>query len=257
MKWTLILLSVAMLFAGCSFGPGKERTEAANESEASGNPRPYLPTEPTTTTPPVVTEPPRLDPYLQNIINNPIPGKKFGYIEVDGVTRPYYYFSWYPKKSEPLWASTLLAAVKTKDWSGIKSPCKKINTSDCAAQLLSIMMKYESSYNTNATYAESGSLAGVISSGLLQISIESSNQKRYDCQTKTQSMLFDPVHNINCGVKILYSHAKESGELITGDKYGGCGRYWAVCRQWKTDKVTGQLVEKESYRGIMNYISSF
>ena len=247
MKWILILS--ALLFVGCSSQQGDPKPPVVD---------PPVVVTPPTSTPPVVTppvEPPKLDPYYQDMVDHPIAGKKIGYIDVNGVNRPYYYFAWYPKKSEPTWAETLLKETSARDWTGIKSPCKHLNTADCAAQLLSIMMKYESDFNTNATYAESGSLAGVISSGLLQISIDSSNQKRYDCQTKTQSMLFDPKHNITCGVKILYSWAKQSGELITGDKYGGCGPYWAVCRQWKS--VNGQLVEKTSYRGIMTYISGF
>lgn len=99
--------------------------------------------------------------------------------------------------------------------------------------MVAMSMK-ESSYKPITTYTESfrnskGEL--VISTGLFQISEESSSQAAYKCGKQTTASLKDAETNIRCSVKILSKWVKQDGYAagIEGSNFG-CGRYWSVCR---------------------------
>ena len=103
--------------------------------------------------------------------------------------------------------------------------------------LLSAMAKPESGFRPEISYQErfkDGKGKRVISRGLLQISIESANQKRYDCDIPHAGLLHDPIVNLSCGVKILAKWVKEDGVIASKVKSGthkGGRRYWSTLRQ--------------------------
>lgn len=102
--------------------------------------------------------------------------------------------------------------------------------------LLSAMAKPESNFQPQRFYREKfADRKGqpVISRGLLQISIESANQKRYSCAVPYPAKLHDPATNLQCGAKILARWVRTDGVITqrkaTSTYYGG-GRYWSVLR---------------------------
>lgn len=154
--------------------------------------------------------------------------------------------AWSGEPDGAKWTAFLEEAMKDLPEAGlIQTPCKKLTIKPCAMQLLSVMAKRESSFKPEAKYNETGHLAGAVSRGLLQISVDSANQKAYGCNIKKAQDLHDPKINITCAVKILAYQAKKTGTLIDGEK-NGCGSYWSVCR--KTSK---------SYKYIMEYMGKF
>lgn len=101
--------------------------------------------------------------------------------------------------------------------------------------LLSAMSKPESNFEPQAKYRERFADAKgrpVISRGLLQISIESANQKRYDCDIRHPALLHDPVINLACGVRILAKWVSSDGVIAShdADQHQGGGRYWSTLR---------------------------
>lgn len=104
------------------------------------------------------------------------------------------------------------------------------------AGLLSAMARPESNYKPSITYTENftdGSGKKVISRGLLQISIESANQKRYSCGVKQSEDLHDSSINLACGIKILEAWVVNDQVIASyqkGTSRGG-GRYWSVLRK--------------------------
>lgn len=145
----------------------------------------------------------------------------------------------------PSWDKALYAAINELPDGELKTPCKKLNTKECAAQLISIMAKYESSFDPKVKFNETGHLQGVVSRGLLQISQDSANQSAYGCGIKKADDLHNAEINLKCAVKILAYQAKKSGTLIDEPKKG-CAAYWSVCR-----KGSG------SYPKIMKYMGQF
>lgn len=149
----------------------------------------------------------------------------------------------------PQWDIDLFEAVKNVSISPTaKSPCKKIDIKSCLAQTISIMAKFESSFKPETSYKESFKDAKgnyVISRGLLQLSIESANQKAYSCGIKTADELHNPKININCAVKIAAYWINKDQVFFGGDKLG-IGRYWSVGR-----KSSGSNAK------ILKYLSDF
>ena len=132
--------------------------------------------------------------------------------------------------------------------SDVKMPCKKLASKDCLIQTISIMAKYESSFNPQEKYTEGFSDAQgnkVISRGLLQISIESANQKAYGCNITKAEQLHDPKTNLECAVKIAVKWINQDGVFFGSDKLG-LGRYWSVGR-----KSSGSNLK------ILNYLQSY
>lgn len=149
--------------------------------------------------------------------------------------------------AHPEWDKALYSELNNYKGFEFETPCKKLNTVNCAAQLLSIMAKYESNYKPETTYKENFKDANgyVISRGLFQISKLSANQSAYNCKIKDEKELHNPLTNIKCAVKILAYQAKKSGSLINGDR-GGASSYWAVARK-----------SSKSYKKILDYMSNF
>ena len=96
------------------------------------------------------------------------------------------------------------------------------------------LSKAESNHNPQATYKESfknGKNKRVISSGLLQVSLESG--LGYKCPFKSQKDLFKPLLNLKCGLMIMDRWIQRDG-VIYGKKssnWKGGARYWSVLRE--------------------------
>jgi hypothetical protein len=107
--------------------------------------------------------------------------------------------------------------------------------------LLGAMCKHESGYKPATTYKENfkSSASGdfVISTGLFQVSYGS--LRGYGIQTTTEK-LKEPLHNIECAVKVLHKLVKENVSIAgrVNGKWQGGARYWAVLRTPKVDTQT-------------------
>lgn len=109
--------------------------------------------------------------------------------------------------------------------------------------LLSAMAKPESNFQPQRYYREKfvdRRGEPVISRGLLQISIESANQKRYSCAIPYPAKLHDPATNLHCGAKILALWVSTDGVIAHNETlpsrnkvHLGGGRYWSVLRSNK------------------------
>jgi hypothetical protein len=123
------------------------------------------------------------------------------------------------------------------------------------AGLLSIVARPESNFKPSATYTEAFADSQgnkVVSRGLLQISIESANQKRYSCGVKKPEDLHLPQVNIACGVRILDAWVKADGVIATylDQKPAGGGRYWSTLRE-KKDLKRNHIPELSTFtRGL-------
>ncbi|NQY01107.1 MAG: hypothetical protein HRT70_08280 [Flavobacteriaceae bacterium] len=102
--------------------------------------------------------------------------------------------------------------------------------------LLVETMFWESGWNKDTKYGESfkdGKGQQVVSRGMFQISIESSNDRnRSDCRLKHYSELHDAKKNIWCGVRVFSWYVKDSG-VIRGRvnrRWKGAARYFSVYR---------------------------
>lgn len=134
----------------------------------------------------------------------------------------------------PEWDKALTDAVNTSALrSDVKTPCKTLTPKKCLIQLISIMAKFESSFKPETQFKESfndSKNKPVISRGLLQLSIESANQKAYGCNIKKAEELHNPKTNLECAVKIVVFQANKSGTLMDGNR-GGASAYWSVARK--------------------------
>ena len=132
------------------------------------------------------------------------------------------------------WDKALTDAVNASSLKpDVKKPCKVLSAKDCLIQTISIMAKYESSFNPAEKYTESFADASgvkVVSRGLLQLSQESANQKAYGCKITDPKQLHDPKINLECSVKIAVKWINQDGVFFGGDKLG-LGRYWSVGRK--------------------------
>lgn len=151
---------------------------------------------------------------------------------VEAQQKPAILLAW--GLSHPDWDKYLSDAVNSSSLKpDVKLPCKKLNAKDCLIQTISIMAKYESSFNPAEKYTESFADASgvkVVSRGLLQVSQESANQKAYDCKITDPKQLHDPKINLECAVKIAVKWINQDGVFFGGDKLG-LGRYWSVGRK--------------------------
>lgn len=141
------------------------------------------------------------------------------------------------------WSDHLLKEVKASKLPSLKpkdaaSFCPNGMSPENWAQLIAVMAYYEnSSFNPKKEYLED---FGPTSTGLLQISLSSSQQSRYSCGLTKQSDLHDPLKNLSCGVKILQALVAENGVIAGGrdisDAKGGA-RYWSVLREKRSIKL--------------------
>lgn len=103
------------------------------------------------------------------------------------------------------------------------------------AGLLSAMAKPESNFKPETTYVEQDILDAnkqkVISRGLLQISIESANQKAYGCAIKNAQDLHQVDVNLNCAARIMARWVQKDGHIAAPSRPdAGAARYWSVLR---------------------------
>ncbi|MGZ3694808.1 MAG: transglycosylase SLT domain-containing protein [Bdellovibrionota bacterium] len=180
-------------------------------------------TKPPVTTPPVTTPPvtgtPGLDVRARWETKNR-----------DGATWSQYVYDQLP---------VLGASMLAKNPSDISNFCanySNLNLSDKKnfwVYMLSAMSERESGQDPAQTYKESFNDAkgnSVISTGLLQISIESANS--YGCGFTSQSQLTDPERNLACGLKILNRWIGQDGLVSgkSGTAWRGGARYWSTLR---------------------------
>lgn len=102
--------------------------------------------------------------------------------------------------------------------------------------LLSSVVQLESGFDPDTHYEEptitDSQGRPVISRGLLQLSLESSNSSSYDCGFRSAADLHDPMQNLRCGIRILNHWVDRHGRIagrIDGTWQGGA-KYWSVLR---------------------------
>lgn len=176
------------------------------------------------------------------------------------------YGAWRKKNADGSWTQFAEEAVKSSSLpkavpTDIEKFCPAYKSRSEAdriifwAGLISILARPESNFKPEASYTESFVDAHgikVVSRGLLQISIESANQKRYSCAIQNPKDLHDPKVNLTCGVKILDAWIKTDLVIATylGEKPIGGGRYWSTLRE-KPDPNNNHLPELENFtRGL-------
>lgn len=152
------------------------------------------------------------------------------------------------KFSESAIQSSILPTLIPTDISKFCPKYSKLNMDEKNkfwVTLISAIARPESNYDPKTTYTEKFVDAHgnyVISRGLLQISIESANQKLYSCQIKKAEDLHTPETNIQCGIKILSALVKKDNSIAsyTSTPVGGA-KYWSVLRSSKghLPEITG------------------
>jgi hypothetical protein len=157
------------------------------------------------------------------------------------------YAAWSKVNTDGAWTAAAKAAVKSSSLPktlpiDIAKFCPNYSshTEDARVEfwvgLLSAVARPESNFKPETTFKEDfrdSKGEFVISRGLLQISIESANQKKYACDIKKAADLHDPATNLRCGVRILEAWVKTDNVIATygnGQSRGG-GRYWSTLRE--------------------------
>lgn len=103
--------------------------------------------------------------------------------------------------------------------------------------LLSAMAKPDSGFKPETKYVEpdivDASKQSVVSRGLLQISMESANQKAYGCGIQQTQVLRGVDVNLNCAAQIM-QHWVEKDDFITATSKPAVvlARYWSALRAW-------------------------
>ena len=157
------------------------------------------------------------------------------------------YAAWARKNPDGRWTAAAEAAVAASGLAGvvptdIERFCPGYAGADVAGRrqfwvgLLSAVARPESNFKPETKYEESFADAQghrVVSRGLLQISIESANQRKYGCGIARAEDLHDPATNLACGVKILDAWVQSDRAIANygaGAPRGG-GRYWSTLRE--------------------------
>ena len=161
------------------------------------------------------------------------------------------YAAWSTADQGGLWTRTAERAVSTTSLadqspSDIQMFCPRYTALEADTRvrfwvtLLSAMAKYESNFDPGTAFTETlKDSAGnrVVSRGLLQLSIESANQKRYGCSIRHAQDLHDPAINLSCGARILSTWVEADGVVAyAGGGIGGGARYWSVLRPSNPDR---------------------
>ncbi|HLD68572.1 MAG TPA: transglycosylase SLT domain-containing protein [Pseudomonas sp.] len=112
--------------------------------------------------------------------------------------------------------------------------------------LLSAMAKPESGFKPETKYVEPDILdankQNVVSRGLLQISMESANQKAYGCGIQQAEDLHRVDVNLNCAARIMQHWVEKDERVAAMSKPAvGAARYWSVLRAWRghLDEIAG------------------
>lgn len=113
-------------------------------------------------------------------------------------------------------------------------------------KLVSAMSYRESGHRPELEYRENFKNSRgewVISTGLMQISLESARQRAYQCRDflHTQSDLHDPIKNLRCSMNIL-SYWVKKDKRVGGYKLGA-GKYWSVMRNSESIKKTKKVLQ--------------
>lgn len=181
------------------------------------------------------------------------------------------YSAWAKKNGDGSWTKATEAAVQNSKLTGalpadIEMFCPGYKARDATARkmfwvgLLSIVARPESNFKPETSYTESFEDAQgnkVVSRGLLQISIESANQKKYSCGIKKAEDLHDPATNLTCGVKILDAWVTTDNAIATyiGQSPRGGGRYWSTLRE-KADGKKNRLPELTKFTRSLSVCSA-
>jgi len=138
------------------------------------------------------------------------------------------------------WAKVALEAVRAEKLTSIpitdgKLFCPKGLTERNWVHLMAGIVTYESNFKPNTTYREAFKSSNgqyVLSSGLFQISISSTQQARYGCKWSSQAELLDPVKNIQCSAKVIRALVTENKAVTNhaGTAYKGTARYFSTMR---------------------------
>lgn len=136
------------------------------------------------------------------------------------------------------WDKVLISAIES-EWllalrpSDAQAFSLKPKSAAAWARLLVEVARFESGFVPSKRYIENfkdskGQL--IISSGLFQISLESS--RGYGCKLAAQAELFDAETNIRCAVKIFARLVRNAGRIAgqADGKWRGGAAYWAVLR---------------------------
>lgn len=126
-------------------------------------------------------------------------------------------------------------------------------TSDMKANYLKLiksMAKYESTFNPNATYKETRMKPDqrgdtIISSGLLQVSVESCNGYVMEKRLTRKEELFDVARNLECSVKIFNKWVLRDKVLSNASDNLGIGRYYSVMRPGDKRKLIQWIMCKK------------
>lgn len=189
------------------------------------------------TTPPVTREP---------VTSLPAPPVTVEPIPVPVPPAPKPLESLWPKQE---WTDHTLKLVRASrlasaNPSDAKSWCNRGMSPEGWTHLLAAMAKFESGYRPTLEYKENFKDSKgryIISTGLLQLSLESS--KGYSCGFTKQSDLYDPLRNIECGVKILEKWVTNDGCISckSGSSWRGGARFWSVLR-YKKAEITSLML---------------
>lgn len=157
------------------------------------------------------------------------------------------YGAWSKKDKTGQWTAVTEEAVKASELPGlvptdVERFCPTYAALDADDRavfwtgLISIIARPESNFKPETKFTESfpdSQGNPVISRGLLQISIESANQKRYACGIEDAESLHQPDVNLRCGVRILAAWVKADNVIASwGSKPNrGGARYWSTLRE--------------------------
>jgi len=137
--------------------------------------------------------------------------------------------------------ATTLATLAPKDITAFCPAYDSLNADKRAhfwAGLLSAMAKHESGFKPETKYVEpdivDANNQNVVSRGLLQISMESANQKAYGCGIQRAHDLHKVDVNLNCAARIMRHWVEKDGLIAAASKPAvGAARYWSVLRAWR------------------------
>lgn len=145
-------------------------------------------------------------------------------------------------------------------WCPKYSSLSKQQKIDTWAWLLTGMAKFESSYKPREAYHEGqtdASLSGVVSTGLLQISFNSSQAAPYKsrgCPIEKKKDLIDPTKNLACGVAMIEALVERDG-CISCRTNKGASAYWSVLRKPYTIRSrTGRLLHIGKKEKVITFI---
>lgn len=124
-------------------------------------------------------------------------------------------------------------------------------------RFLSVFPELESGFRADRETVETkGSIAGVVSSGFFQISLDSVTKGGYGCDfIRQQKDLLDWKKNTTCAIRMLDRYMSQSG-LITWNTEGGNERDWkGVAKYWGIARGS-DLKSLEGKRKLRDFIEN-